>query len=295
MSATSDGASTETPQQSPPGVTPAESSSQTAPAELPSHTTGSRSAWRRALDRFSGLSEAGKIAVLVALIGFLGTIVAPVVTWALSNDKDSGTSTATASNRRTPVPHQDTANDVRTENSASPTASTPTPTPSPSPTNPKGATPDSTRDTTDTTVDGSGSDSESQQDKARSVCAHAAKPVNLRGAAYANPCITIAADGTLQISSSFESVSATSVREYTLWVWLADSKGKPVTTMYKACTFTFKAVGQTAYCTRDKITPPYAGKWGAAVDISTERVNHPPIWDQPQYTGAGSGSVYWSS
>ncbi|MDX3354040.1 hypothetical protein PV703_12130 [Streptomyces sp. ME01-24h] len=46
---------------------------------------------------------------------------------------------------------------------------------------------------------------------------------------------------------------------------------------------------------KDGITLPYAGAWEAAVDVSTDPVSHPLVWDYPQFTVAGSGSVRWAA
>ena len=73
---------------------------------------------------------------------------------------------------------------------------------------------------------------------------------------------------------------------------MADAKGNHVGAAAK-CTVTFQRVGDEETCMKDEITPPYPGEGEAAVDVSTDPVPHPPVWDYPQFTGAGSGSVQW--
>ncbi len=248
-----------------------------------------RSARRRALDWFHSLSETGKVTILAAfvvgVVGLIGSISSSLITAALSNDGDSKGSGSEPSVSQSPIPTQNVDESKDAKPSGSQQAVTPT-APSNSAIDSGSGDTGASGSATDRGLDSAG---ESQPASPRSSCAQASKPAKVRGAAYASPCITIELNGTVSISSSFKSEYA---REYTLWVWLTDEGGQPVRDTVKSCTVVFSQVGQTEHCERGDITPPHAGKWGAAVDIFTDRVNEPPIWGT-QYVGAGSGSVEW--
>lgn len=122
------------------------------------------------------------------------------------------------------------------------------------------------------------------------VCEHESSPPKVRGAVYVNPCITMQKDGGIKLSSSFKSSRA---REYTLWIWLIDDDGNPVRDVVESCTVNFRESGQEEYCVIGNVTPPHPGQWGAAVDVSTDRVAQPPVWETG-YTGTGSGALEWN-
>ncbi|MFI2673897.1 hypothetical protein ACH5AU_30815 [Streptomyces albidoflavus] len=85
-----------------------------SPGAAPTPPTGPsdpKPAWRRALDWFRGLSEAGKVGVIGGVITLTGSILAaiigPVLTAALSNDGDSGKAGAVPSATQSKNPGQD--------------------------------------------------------------------------------------------------------------------------------------------------------------------------------------------